>query len=66
MEAPKFTISEETFNEMLTKLSNKIAILEYVVSYAMCIDTDLKLKFKENWKKHPEMIEAFEKLLEDL
>ena len=23
MEAPKFTISEETFNEMLTKLSNK-------------------------------------------
>ena len=64
METPKFTVSEETFNKMVTKLSDKISILEYVVSYAMCIDTDLEWKFKENWRKHPEIIEDFDRLVE--
>jgi hypothetical protein len=65
MEAPKFTISEETFNNMLTKLSNEVAILEHVVSYAMCIDTDLAWKFRENWGKHPEVLEAFEVMMKN-
>ena len=64
MEAPKYTITEETFNNMVEKLCGEIAILEHVVDYAMCIDTDLEWKFKENWKKHPEILEAFEKWLE--
>jgi len=66
MEAPKYTVTAEAFDNTVKKLCDKISILEYVVSYAMCIDTDLEWKFRENWRKHPEIIEAFDKLMESL
>ncbi len=66
METPKFTITSEKFNGMVEKLCAEISILENVASFAICIDNDFEWKFRENWKRHPEIIEAFDKLLESL
>ena len=64
MEAPKYTVTEEKFNNMVEKLCGEIAILEHVVNYAMCIDNDLEWKFRENWRKNPEILGDFEKWIE--